>query len=249
MESDPVKVAATAVVALEAARGLGAGASVEVKGQSAVEATEGQAKGQLAAASAEEGSQVNEKAAADALAAAPKRASVERGPKYKDPQTGSTWNGWGKAPFWIPKDKSLRDAFLIVGESEAAPAGEGGQKEDAAAEVPAETVRTDETNKVQGGGAAASEAASTVTTGDATEEEVASVDLQGSEKAKGLAVGGEAMTPASSSDVSQAVVLPGDAEQLALVEETGGRIPDAGSGSLEGAGSAGGEQMPAEIGT
>jgi DNA-binding protein H-NS len=38
-----------------------------------------------------------------------KRAAVE--PKYRDPATGATWTGRGKAPRWLG---SNRDAFLIT---------------------------------------------------------------------------------------------------------------------------------------
>lgn len=38
-----------------------------------------------------------------------KRGSVA--PKYRDPQTGATWTGRGKAPSWIANKD--RDAFLI----------------------------------------------------------------------------------------------------------------------------------------
>ncbi|MDR1934046.1 MAG: H-NS histone family protein [Candidatus Accumulibacter sp.] len=37
-------------------------------------------------------------------------------PKYRDPETGKTWNGHGKRPFWLTGDK---DRFLI-GQAEAA---------------------------------------------------------------------------------------------------------------------------------
>jgi recombination protein RecT len=96
------------------------GGSVESKAPSAAEVQDAAATKQEAQPAGEEGSQVNEKAAADALAAVPKRASVDRPAKYRDPQTGSTWNGWGKAPFWMPRDKGLRDQFLIVGAPAAA---------------------------------------------------------------------------------------------------------------------------------
>ncbi|HHV7525739.1 TPA: H-NS histone family protein [Burkholderia orbicola] len=33
-------------------------------------------------------------------------------PKYRDPKTGSTWSGRGKAPHWIANVKN-RDRFLI----------------------------------------------------------------------------------------------------------------------------------------
>ena len=33
-------------------------------------------------------------------------------PKYRDPKTGATWSGRGKAPQWIAKAKN-RDRFLI----------------------------------------------------------------------------------------------------------------------------------------
>lgn len=39
---------------------------------------------------------------------AAKRASVA--PKYRDPKTGATWSGRGRAPAWIGKN---RDKFLI----------------------------------------------------------------------------------------------------------------------------------------
>ena len=37
-------------------------------------------------------------------------------PKYRDPKTGATWTGFGRAPGWIASAKS-RDAFLIGGHS------------------------------------------------------------------------------------------------------------------------------------
>ncbi len=41
--------------------------------------------------------------------AATKGASV---PKYRDPKTGATWSGRGRAPVWIAKVRN-RDRFLI----------------------------------------------------------------------------------------------------------------------------------------
>lgn len=76
----------------------------------------------VATAGAEAGGQVEPrqgeqvegfKEASEAISAIAKRASVERPAKYVDPKTGVTWNGWGKAPHWIPREKSERDAFLI----------------------------------------------------------------------------------------------------------------------------------------
>ncbi|MGS0897483.1 H-NS histone family protein [Burkholderia stagnalis] len=43
-------------------------------------------------------------------AASGERAPVA--PKYRDPKTGTTWSGRGKAPQWIAKAKN-RDRFLI----------------------------------------------------------------------------------------------------------------------------------------
>lgn len=34
-------------------------------------------------------------------------------PKYQDPESGKKWSGHGKAPAWMPKDRSMRDKFLI----------------------------------------------------------------------------------------------------------------------------------------
>ncbi|WP_420213421.1 H-NS histone family protein (plasmid) [Burkholderia aenigmatica] len=34
-------------------------------------------------------------------------------PKYRDPKTGATWSGKGRAPAWITKAKN-RDRFLIT---------------------------------------------------------------------------------------------------------------------------------------
>lgn len=34
-------------------------------------------------------------------------------PKYRDPKTGATWNGYGRAPVWIA-DAKRRDRFLIT---------------------------------------------------------------------------------------------------------------------------------------
>ncbi|MDF0506486.1 H-NS histone family protein [Burkholderia cenocepacia] len=44
-----------------------------------------------------------------AVAASP-RAPIA--PKYRDPKSGATWSGRGKAPQWIAKAKN-RDRFLI----------------------------------------------------------------------------------------------------------------------------------------
>jgi DNA-binding protein H-NS len=44
-----------------------------------------------------------------------KRGAKRSGPvpaKYRDPQSGSTWSGRGKAPRWI-KDAADRDLFLM----------------------------------------------------------------------------------------------------------------------------------------
>lgn len=47
-------------------------------------------------------------------ASAPKSSNGTAGkPRYRDPETGSTWTGHGKAPGWIPKDKEERKRFLI----------------------------------------------------------------------------------------------------------------------------------------
>lgn len=34
--------------------------------------------------------------------------------KYRNPATGATWTGHGKAPGWIPLNKEERKSFLIV---------------------------------------------------------------------------------------------------------------------------------------
>ncbi len=53
---------------------------------------------------------------AEDIGLAPKRAA-KRGPKaapvpkYRDPKTGATWTGRGRAPAWIGKN---RDKFLIA---------------------------------------------------------------------------------------------------------------------------------------
>ncbi|MCL9847230.1 H-NS family nucleoid-associated regulatory protein [Ralstonia solanacearum] len=53
---------------------------------------------------------------AEDIGLAPKRAT-KRGPKaapvpkYRDPKTGATWTGRGRAPAWIGKN---RDKFLIA---------------------------------------------------------------------------------------------------------------------------------------
>ena len=39
-------------------------------------------------------------------------AGIKVAPKYRNPATGETWTGRGKAPKWI-QDTSNRDAFLI----------------------------------------------------------------------------------------------------------------------------------------
>jgi DNA-binding protein H-NS len=40
-------------------------------------------------------------------------------PKYRDPKTGATWSGRGRAPQWIARVKN-RDRFLIGGETAGA---------------------------------------------------------------------------------------------------------------------------------
>ncbi|MDR1710055.1 MAG: H-NS histone family protein [Candidatus Accumulibacter sp.] len=40
-------------------------------------------------------------------------------PKFQDPATGRTWNGHGKRPLWMPKDRSKDSAFLIAGAADA----------------------------------------------------------------------------------------------------------------------------------
>jgi DNA-binding protein H-NS len=40
-------------------------------------------------------------------------------PKYRDPRTGATWSGRGRAPVWLAGAKD-RTAFLVAGESNAA---------------------------------------------------------------------------------------------------------------------------------
>lgn len=41
------------------------------------------------------------------------RVREERPAKYREPKTGATWNGWGKPPHWMPKDKAKREKYLI----------------------------------------------------------------------------------------------------------------------------------------
>ncbi len=47
------------------------------------------------------------------IGASTQRATKTVAPKYRDPATGQTWTGRGKAPLWI-RDKD-RDEFLIPG--------------------------------------------------------------------------------------------------------------------------------------
>lgn len=42
-----------------------------------------------------------------------KTSNAPKNPKYKDPSTGRTWTGFGRAPQWMPADKSSWDSFLI----------------------------------------------------------------------------------------------------------------------------------------
>jgi DNA-binding protein H-NS len=42
----------------------------------------------------------------------PAHAKQSVAPKYRDPKTGTTWSGRGRAPAWI-KDSKKRDRFLI----------------------------------------------------------------------------------------------------------------------------------------
>lgn len=44
--------------------------------------------------------------------AKPRKQSAPGKPKYRDPKTGHTWSGHGKAPKWI-KDAPDRNVFLI----------------------------------------------------------------------------------------------------------------------------------------
>lgn len=43
-----------------------------------------------------------------------KRVRDERPAMYLEPKTGATWNGWGKPPGWMPKDKAKRVKYLIA---------------------------------------------------------------------------------------------------------------------------------------
>ncbi len=57
---------------------------------------------------------------ATAKSASAARAGAGRA-KYRDPKTGATWSGFGRAPAWIASAKS-RDAFLVEGSPSAEPA-------------------------------------------------------------------------------------------------------------------------------
>ncbi|MDR2113330.1 MAG: H-NS histone family protein [Candidatus Accumulibacter sp.] len=46
---------------------------------------------------------------------AQKKAKSSLPPKYRNPETGKTWNGHGKRPFWLIGD---RDKYLIAGQAE-----------------------------------------------------------------------------------------------------------------------------------
>lgn len=103
-----------AAVASDAERGAADGGVASVKAEKNVGLP----------AEAPRGEQVEGfKEASEAIAAITMKVSVQRPPKYVDPKTGVTWNGWGKAPHWIPRDKSERDAFLI-GASKSPEAGD-----------------------------------------------------------------------------------------------------------------------------
>ena len=59
-----------------------------------------------------------------------KKSTARKGPqpaKYRNPATGSTWSGMGRAPSWITESKNGRESFLIAnqGEADAAPAKKG----------------------------------------------------------------------------------------------------------------------------
>jgi DNA-binding protein H-NS len=45
-------------------------------------------------------------------------AGTRRGVIYADPETGKTWNGWGKAPHWIASAEN-RDDFIVKNPTEA----------------------------------------------------------------------------------------------------------------------------------
>jgi DNA-binding protein H-NS len=49
------------------------------------------------------------------------RVREERSAKYRDPKSGATWNGWGKPPHWMPKDKARREKYLIAAPAAAKP--------------------------------------------------------------------------------------------------------------------------------
>jgi DNA-binding protein H-NS len=60
---------------------------------------------------------------ASAIESASKAGNYVRGPqapKYRDPETGATWSGRGRAPAWLAEVKD-RTAFLIDGKGEVAP--------------------------------------------------------------------------------------------------------------------------------
>lgn len=130
---EPVGVEATAVKALEA---VGGTSSVEAAGvEKGAEVMSG--AGEVIATAAagqqspgQDGKVADEaagmKEAGEVLAAiAAKKPSVERPAKYRDPVSGVTWNGWGKTPRWLPKDKEQRDGFLIQPAQALAQGGDG----------------------------------------------------------------------------------------------------------------------------
>lgn len=53
---------------------------------------------------------------AGSAAKAPKAEKAELPPKYRDPKTGQTWSGRGRAPAWLGKN---RNRFLIAEEATA----------------------------------------------------------------------------------------------------------------------------------
>lgn len=168
------------------------------------------------------------KAAAEAISAISRKVSVERPAKYVDPKTGVTWNGWGKAPHWIPRDKTEREAFLI-----GAPKSETGNGA-AAQGVVSEVVEQD--GRVEGAPAQV-EAAGAVVPDARGEGEPAQAQSAPKVEAESVAMGLGVSDGASAGDVEVTVTQDGQVQQPETsIEGSGGDLVTVGSESAGGEG-------------
>lgn len=77
------------------------------------------------------------KTSAEGAKVATKRATKKVAPKYRDPDSGATWTGRGRAPAWVVKaeqEGKSRDNFLIESDTQ----GESSQESDSAAPIQSE---------------------------------------------------------------------------------------------------------------